>query len=507
MRQHALDNEYELIRDVDDGNVGIQNGEDEEQHGRPIEKVSTKAESTDYLNGLRGVAAVMVFQHHIFGWLGVMLTEHFHGFGEGGRYYFISLPGIRLLYCGGGAAVCTFFVLSGFVVVQSALRLQQSGRRRQVYHTLVSAAVRRPVRLYLPCWIIGFARVFIKHIPLFHQAFNQWGSATEPDVTQELRRYVFDTLAYFQPFRDHDFNSGTYTYGIVMWTIPIELKGSIMVYAMIGAIYALGLSPAVSICLLAITAAVMLVAGWWAMACFTGGLTLAVARCHELDVFEHLSNVKASGPRISKILVLIIALYLLSQPNLDGHPETSLNTFGWHFLSTLIPRTYTDTNFFRFWVSLGAVLLVWISFHLPWLQRFFRTRPLQYLGKVSFMLYLIHLPIAYMVVDPYILRTFGTVTLETNWWDNRLYIPDIGPRGLSTRWAVQWTILFSLTLGLADLATRFIDDPCTRLSRWVGDRALKPTQPNDPVDPDIALESQQPSRAPHSINDATLLPP
>ena len=91
-------------------------------HG--LRKASARSmPSTEYLNGIRGVAAIMVFQEHVFPWITQMKDEHVHGFGEAGRYYFISLPGLRLFYNGGAAAVSIFFVLSGFVVVQNLLRI------------------------------------------------------------------------------------------------------------------------------------------------------------------------------------------------------------------------------------------------------------------------------------------------------------------------------------------------------------------------------------------------
>lgn len=486
----------ELLYAVEDGRVDPLHVDDAKKQHRLFQKASIASDSTDYLDGLRGLAAVMVFQHHIFVWLGSILNDHFHGFGEAGRYYFISLPGIRLVYSGGGAAVSIFFILSGFVLAQNLLRLHQAGEKRQFHSALVSAVVRRPFRLYLPCWIIGLICAFVKHVPCFYDAFNQWGSATEPDLTTELRRYVFDTLAYFQPFRDHDFYAGAYTYGVVMWTIPIELKGSMLMYAIVAVMHWLDLQPAFLIGLLSTSTAVLFMTGWWTMGCFLAGLSLAIARCFKLDVVNQIGNFKSRSARFLKAIILITALYLLSQPALDGHREISLNTFGWNYLTLLIPHTYNDMHFFRFWISLGAILFVWSIFQLTWLRRFFGATPLRYLGKVSFMLYLIHLPLAHMVGDPYLTRTFGFSYAPTpSWWDNRLYIPDLGPRGLSSRWSVQWTILFGLTLALAHLATLVIDEPCTRFSQWVGKQAAKPFGQRTAVE--IAKEGEKEDSVPN----------
>ena len=264
-----------------------------------------------------------------------------------------------------------------------------------------------------------------------------------------------------------------------------------MVYAIVGVTCWARFRPILTAALLGTLGIVLFVAGWWAMGCFVAGLLMAILRCDGVDLLTLPRNTSARNANALKMLIFIVALYLLSQPNLDHHPESSTNTFGWHYMSLLVPGAYTETSFYRFWVSIGAILLVALDFYLPWLQRFFTTRPLQYLGKVSFMLYLTHLPLAYMIANPYLARTFGSGAVDKpSWWDDRLYIPDIGPKGLSTRWAAQWIILFSLGLAVAHLATRFIDEPCLRFSRWVGDRASRLLEPNEPADIVMTADSR-----------------
>jgi hypothetical protein len=62
-----------------------------------------RSSSTNFLDGLRGLAAVFVFIQHYVG--GFDLNVHEHGFGENGNYYIASLPVVRLIFSGGSAAV------------------------------------------------------------------------------------------------------------------------------------------------------------------------------------------------------------------------------------------------------------------------------------------------------------------------------------------------------------------------------------------------------------------
>lgn len=102
---------------------------------------STGVDDTRYLDGVRGIAAmVVVFQH---------MTQHYYTsiFLAGDQL--IQLPFIRLLISG-QFAVHVFFILSGFVLSIGPLTSAHSGRHDHVLNTLPSRIFRRPLRLMLP---------------------------------------------------------------------------------------------------------------------------------------------------------------------------------------------------------------------------------------------------------------------------------------------------------------------------------------------------------------------
>ena len=97
---------------------------------RPLGKTDRtlpKTTSTTYLNGIRGLACWIVFNHHMAmkyfkDWLflpyGALVGD---GEDRHPSRHFFQLPLIRALHCGKGM-VCLFFALSGFVLAYSPLR-------------------------------------------------------------------------------------------------------------------------------------------------------------------------------------------------------------------------------------------------------------------------------------------------------------------------------------------------------------------------------------------------
>ena len=106
---------------------------------------------TDFLDGLRGIACVIVFI-----WHGVnpMYPNAAVGFwssnGLKHDHYVTQLPIIRLFYTG-TIMVLIFFVLSGFSITLKPLKLARQGATDLLCNNLVSATFRRAGRLYFPC--------------------------------------------------------------------------------------------------------------------------------------------------------------------------------------------------------------------------------------------------------------------------------------------------------------------------------------------------------------------
>lgn len=418
---------------------------------------------TSFLDGLRGLAALCVFNQHL-----MVDAEHYHGFGENGHYDFIGFPFIRLFYSGGAAAVTIFFVLSGFVLSQSSIALIQKGQKRKCRNGLIAALIRRPVRLYLPCFGVGLAVALLMQLPNNIYPDTIWQKA-EPSLSAELHNLLNKCISFFNPFQRHAFNLRKFEYDVVVWTIPIELKGSVLIYALTGTLFFSSVPKIVLTGLLGCLSVVFLQCGWWEGGCFTAGLVLTIIDYYDLDTAYCFRYIRSPLRDLILHIMLLLGGYLLSQPVSEGHPEWSLDTPGWYYLTSWIPGTYDENNYYRFWTSYGATILIYATLRLRWSQALFNISPLQFLGRISFMLYLVHLPI-FTCIENRLMRVFGQIqpSSEPQWWDNRLYIPDIGPKGLNSHWIIRWLTALTISVIVANFATRYLDQPSVRLSKRCG---------------------------------------
>jgi hypothetical protein len=105
-----------------------------------------KLSPTAYLDGMRGLAALFVFFCH-FSYQAFEIADSW-GAG-GGNYYILKLPFIRLFYQG-PAAVCVFFVISGYALSYRPTKLMRNGAYADLSTTMSSLIFRRAIRLYLP---------------------------------------------------------------------------------------------------------------------------------------------------------------------------------------------------------------------------------------------------------------------------------------------------------------------------------------------------------------------
>lgn len=116
---------------------------------------SGKANKIAYLDGLRGMAALIVYlTHHAYYAHEAPLLHR--AFGWRGQYYFAAAPGVRLFWSGGALSVALFFVISGYVVSLSALNSLHKGDLLKLYNNLGTGLPRRFVRLYFPILCITF---------------------------------------------------------------------------------------------------------------------------------------------------------------------------------------------------------------------------------------------------------------------------------------------------------------------------------------------------------------
>jgi peptidoglycan/LPS O-acetylase OafA/YrhL len=301
------------------------------------------------LEALRGMAAVMVLLNHLM--LAFWPELAFH---HGDRWNqaptalqtLASFPGPYLW--DSELAVTVFFVLSGFV-------LSLSFFRNPALALLESAAVRRYPRLLLP---VG-ASVLCAYVLMQAGAMRNReaavfiNSARDSTVLSELGRewqWLHDHYA-FPPalstaLRDAVWGAfGTqFRYNLVLWTMPIELFGSFLVFGILGVAGRLR-----NRWLVYLLAAAWLVQG---KQLFFLDFLLGIALC---DLWtQNERHWKLELPAAPAVLVISVAIFLVS------------------------------------FKPLAAVLLIAATTFAPRLRQFLAAPVFAFLGRVSFALYLLH---------------------------------------------------------------------------------------------------------------------
>lgn len=235
-------------------------------------KTTPKITPTDYLNGIRGIAACAVFfQHYLTlfysGW-------PFAGYGaDPSGKHFLQLPFVRLLYAG-KFSVAIFYILSGYVLAYKPMRLIRENNMKALADHLVSSIFRRFLRLFLPIIPpIMFVAYMASHgyLPDRGVPSEVLGiSIVSKDWWQNLTQYfaVYDKTV--TPWTYDDYHP---PYIEALYTLKVEFRGSIMVFTL-----CLGLAKCKTWFRMATLGAVSLYAlthGRWDSFLFTQGIIMA----------------------------------------------------------------------------------------------------------------------------------------------------------------------------------------------------------------------------------------
>lgn len=158
------------------------------------------------------------------------------------------------------------------------------------------------------------------------------------------------------------------------------------------------------------------------------------------------------------VFLFLVGIYLGSQPR-HGWSDTP----GYKWMYQNLPPQYAKEPAHRgtFWPSIGGIFLIFALEMAPFLQSIFTTPFAQYLGEISFSLYMIHIQILYTLGEWLMPKCMNV----TGGWSN-------GMLGFSTGIGLGLLVLFPVTFWVADVFTRLVDEKCVKLARWVSDRAF-----------------------------------
>lgn len=425
-----------------------------------------KLRSTAYLDGLRGWAALHVYvTHHIAGvhmWLPI---ERAYGYDT--HRLFITLPIVRVLFTGSHIAVYVFFVISGYVLSRSTI-LQIHGGSGDIAKSLASAVCRRWVRLWIPVMATTFVAMSVGYV------LNERELDQEPLYLWECWRWLkqMDALAF--PWT----GIALMDYNLHTWTIPVEYRGSIVVFLSLLATHKM--SKKARLMWLTFVALYFHYHGQAFAFTFLMGTVLAEIDILAVDGTEWpdwpwLVNLQQNKIVLLSLL-LLFAFHLAGQPMISMGavtPQEYLGSPGFYYLGLMIPAIYFGHPN-DFWYGWGAVFIVLAVTNIPFLKRLFELRFTQYLGKISFGFYLVHGPILNTLGNR-LYHAVGAARSEVGHmatWNDVLPLPEFGPLGFESNFVIVHIILLPFTFWCAEVTTKLFDEPSVRFARWCYQKTL-----------------------------------
>ncbi|KAI0012476.1 acyltransferase [Xylariaceae sp. FL0662B] len=427
---------------------------------------------TAYLDGMRGLAALFVFFCHYL-YTAFVISE---GWGHDNAHYEIwRLPFIRLFYSG-PSMVCIFFVISGYALSLKPLKQIRSRSFEGFSTTMSSFIFRRFFRLYLPPMISTFAVLMLLRYGIYEKTrdvandshymhnVHEHHPDREDTMRQQLRHWMWEMYDFVHIWGWEKFG-GTTGYDPHLWTIPVEFRCSMMLF-----LIQLGtarLRTGIRFTCLAVVMWFVLRGDHWEMLLFICGMVIAeidlIRRAHEPQANHAPPQLLPIGEKTTTdtsrrfswnsnvfwTLLSVPALYLMSEPDdgPDGVP-------GWRYLGRHIPEWFSDK--YRYWQMVGAIVFVVCAARSSSWQRVFNSGPVQYFGRISYAIYLMHGPVCH---------TAG-FAIERWAWDLT------GVEDGAYVWGFALASVFNVPLVIwaADVFWRAVDAPTVRFTKWLEER-------------------------------------
>ena len=380
-----------------------------------------------YLEGIRGVAAMMVVFHHFF-------LAFYPAYYFGGEPSISHLGTTELNYwrsplsflTNGDFMVCVFFVLSGYVLSRAYFKSNN-------IETLVSSAARRFFRLYIPL-AVALIIAFIV-LKCGFKAINQtvvtsrsaWLFQTVPE-DQSFGTFLRYLLYRTMFFIDNHYVTST-------WTISIEFFGSMLVFASLALTHGIKHKWFFSI--------VPALIGYF----FFNEYYMAFAFGILMNYLEKVNTEKIKYRGFLVAIMLILGLIMGGYPSwqLSVDKET-FYSFASHPLLVEHCRTIH---------VVGAAFIIASAILSSTFQKIFSGKLFVFLGDVSFSSYLIH-PIIVTTITLWVF--LGIYNGQDNY-------------GFATFISLIVTVI--VTLIMAKIMTVYVDKPATRFSKNLYTRFFK----------------------------------
>jgi len=393
------------------------------------------------LDGLRGVAAFGVLLHHLY-LVAIPVLIDQGGSGPGSAVWWLSDTPLKLATAG-AEAVLVFFILSGLVVALPVIR-----QKDFVWSAFLGG---RLIRLYLPVWAsLALGTVLLLIVPrdpamVTGGSWLATANATSTTVASLLHQGALTQASY-------DINN-------VLWSLRWELAFSVLLPVFVAVAMLVRRrwwAAAIAAVVLSAVGAQTNTPALKYLPIFFLGTLLAV----QLDVVREWMRRRMLRPRARLWSAGLVAGSLL------------VLVAGW-LVRSVAPAGTLANDLTTDFEAIGAVGLVIAAIGAPFLRRGLESRGCQWLGRISFSLYLVHVPI---------ITALAFLLGDRMWW----LVAAIGiPLSLAVGWGFH----------------TLVEGPSHRLARWVTTRIAARVSARPPVVGAQAVGAQAVGRSVRSAEE------
>lgn len=378
------------------------------------------------LDGLRGLAALsVVLLHYVTAFLPFLIG--YAAVDSHPRLDHLVATSPLQLPIAGNFAVCIFFVLSGFVLSVKFFKTKDRG-------VVVASASRRFFRLMIP----AFGSVLLAYLVLRVGAMHNGpaGAAIGNNWLQLFWSYPAHLgQALFQGLYGIWFGTTDFitSYNVVLWTMHYELYGSFLVFMLL--------------VMFGTERNRWLFYGVFALVCmktyflaFIAGVVICDLSITQPKLLEKLR------PQAFWVALPVAAILGTWTTTLDTPYPSIYNHIHVPFFAGAELETFAHV--------LGAIILMLAVLRLPSFATFLAKRPLQYLGRISFALYLTHFII------------LGSLS-------SYLFLHLLPVIGYKSTLVIVFPVGLGLSFVVANAYTRWVDVPSVGLAKQIGDYLLR----------------------------------
>ncbi|EQL28129.1 hypothetical protein BDFG_09094 [Blastomyces dermatitidis ATCC 26199] len=415
-----------------------------------------KKRDDNWIDGLRGIASFIVVTGHLLTAFAPIL--HSPSSSKEGWPLLFQLPILRLCV-GGRAAVCIFFIVTGFVNSLNPVKNVQAGNTELALTNLAKATFTRSGRLFFPTNIgatVAWAVCQLGGFNIARRADAGWvrmvSKVSGPTFWAAVKALLRNWTLFW--------NDGSGTYDPVHWTIVFFLSGSMRIYLTL-----LATSSVSSRWRVAIVVGLYIFS--WCTSDYIVGININSGLLLAHLQVTYGSRATSTLPKALPALLILTGLLITSFPQ-DNHDWTSWSLAMRRIMLSITPAS-ADRFIGRYWVNLGCTVLMTGVFFSRNARRILTLPLFNFLGRCSFPVYLLHNTLLRSLL---VWMVYGAEAWDKEAWGR---VKEDGTpaelrRGGWGTFAVAVPVFYAVLYATAYFWMERVDPLCARVVFWMRER-------------------------------------